>query len=699
MNMASNSAIESTDSNNFKINQPMNTKINLNRESRTVWALSNLMKYLIISAIVLIAFQSSAEAQSQEVQYETPTWRFGLAGAANANYYQGTTQNLTGNLMTLQPFGHGDGVGLFLAPSIEYHRPESVFGFKLQAGFDSRRGTFDQVTSPCNCPLDLSTELSYLTIEPSIRVAPFKSNFYLYAGPRIAFGMDKSFEYNVGVNPDFPNSSQPTNVKGDFSEMEKTQISMQIGTGLDIPISSASSRTQFMISPFISYHPYMGQTPRSIETWNITTIRAGVAIKFGKGKRIDTPAPQPVAVAPLPSVNFSVNSPENAPADRVFIESFPLRNYVFFNQESASIPNRYILLNREQASDFNDSRIDRLDETSAASRSARQMSIYYNILNILGDRMVKNPTSSITLVGSSATGEQDATMRAESVKEYLVDIFEINASRITTQGRTSPNLPSMQRQGGEQLALLRQEDTRVSIESSSAALLRAFRTGPATTQPITSSTAQEAPTDSYVTFNVGNASRIFNSWRMKVEDDEGDIQNFGPYTEASVSLPGATILGDRSNGRYTVTMIGETEDGRTVSRESTVDVVRWEPATMEVGTRYSVIYEFDNSTASAGEERFLIDVVAPSIPAGATVRIHGFTDTIGDTAHNLLLSRARASNARSILERALTGANRTGVRFESEGFGESGSRSPFGNTQPEERFYNRTVLIEIIPAN
>ncbi len=675
----------------------MNTKINLNRESHPMWALSHLMKFVLISTFILIGFQSPIAAQ--EAQYETPSWRFGLAGAANANYYQGTTQQLTSSLFTLQPFGHGNGVGLFLAPSIEYHNPESVFGFMLQAGLDSRRGTFDGVTSPCNCPLDLSTELSYITIEPSIRVAPFRSNFYLYAGPRFAFGRDKSFEYNKGVNPDFPNSSDPMDVNDDFSEMEKTQLSMQIGTGIDIPINSTSSRTQYMISPFITYHPYFGQTPRSIETWNNTTIRAGVAIKFGRGKRIDLPAPAPIVAAPLPAVNFTVNSPVNAPAERIFIESFPIRNYLFFNQESTTIPNRYILINRSQASDFNDNQLAGLNESPFAARSVRQMTVYYNILNILGDRMVKNPTSTITLVGSSVGGAQDATMRAESVKTYLVDIFGINASRITTEGRISPNLPSLKRQSGDQLALLRQEDSRVTIESRSASLLRAYRTGPDMSQPITSSSAQVAPSDSYVTFNVGNAYRNFASWSLEVEDEDGNTQNFGPYTDASVSLPGATILGNRSNGRYQVTMIGETTDGRTVRKESTVEVVRWEPDTLEVGSRYSVIYEFDSSTASSVEERFLTDVVAPSIPEGATVRIHGFTDTIGEADHNMQLSQARASNARSIIVRALAGTNRTDVRFESEGFGKNSTRSPFGNTHPEERFYNRTVLIEIIPAN
>jgi hypothetical protein len=52
----------------------------------------------------------------------------------------------------------------------------------LQAGYDSRKGDFDQVITACDCPADLSTNLSYITVEPSLRFV--KSNFYLYGGPR-----------------------------------------------------------------------------------------------------------------------------------------------------------------------------------------------------------------------------------------------------------------------------------------------------------------------------------------------------------------------------------------------------------------------------------------------------------------------------------------------------------------------------------
>jgi hypothetical protein len=52
--------------------------------------------------------------------------------------------------------------------------------------------------------------------------------------------------------------------------------------------------------------------------------------------------------------------------------------------------------------------------------------------------------------------------------------------------------------------------------------------------------------------------------------------------------------------------------------------------------------------------------------------------------------------AQQIIERALSAAGKQGVKFETFGFGEDKGVSPFENNLPEERFYNRTVIIDIV---
>ena len=646
--------------------------------------------------IILIALGFQMPAMAQEVQYEKPTWLFGVAAGANFNFYEGTTQRLTNNLTTLRAFKDGDGIGLYAAPLVEYHFPNSVWGIMLQSGYDNRQGDWDQVMSPCDCPLDLSTDLSYITVEPSLRIAPFKNGLYVYGGPRVAFNLDKSFTYEKSINPDYPNQIAEPAVNADFGDVENTIISMQIGAGFDIPLSSNMQKTQFVLSPFVSFQPYFGQNPRSIESWNITTVRVGAALKFGQGRK--SVIEEAEAVAPL--VGFTVNSPVNKPGEKIVSETFPLRNYVFFEKESTEIPARYVLLNKDQVKDFKEDQVEVKSPKDVSGRSKREMTVYYNVLNILGDRMEKNPSSTITLVGSSEKGPEDGKVMATSVQTYLVDVFGIDPTRITVEGRKNPKIASLKPGGINELDLLNEEDRRVSIESNSPELLMAFQSGPnAALKPVQLRGIQEAPENSYVTFKTEGAKEAFSTWKLELTDDKGMVKTYGPYTEEEVSIPGKTILGNSPKGDFKVKMIGTTPEGEIITEESNINVVLWTPSELEEGMRFSILYEFDDATAIPMYEKYLTEIVAPKIPQNGKVVIQGHTDVIGENEHNQKLSLARANDVKKILEKALSNSNRTDVTFEVQGFGEDVAKSPFANKLPEERSYNRTVVIDLLPGN
>ncbi|MFV5699335.1 OmpA family protein [Flavobacterium sp. ZT3R17] len=675
----------------------MKTKTNFKTGSCIAWSSNKLtIKSIAIIALGWLSIQTPVQSQeTQVIKYTKPSWYFGVAGGTNFNFYRGSTQQLNAGFTPPAAFHDGNGVGLFIAPLLEYRPADSRWGVMLQAGYDNRKGSFDQIVTPCDCPADLSTNVSYITVEPSLRFAPFKSNFYLYGGPRLAFNMDKSFNYQLGINPAYPDQAASPAVTGDLSDVKKTIFSMQIGAGYDIPLSSDTNKTQFVLSPFVAFQPYFGQNPRSTETWNITTLRAGVALKMGQGHNIQ----ESTDMLKDHEVQFSVNSPSNVPGDRRMTEIFPLRNYVFFNVGSTEIPNRYVLLTKDQVKDFKEDQLEVFAPKNLSDRSKRQMIVYYNVLNILGDRMQKNPSSTITLVGSSEKGNEDGLAMAESIKTYLVNVFAINPSRITTKGQNKPNIPSEQPGATLELELLREGDRRVSIESTSPDLLMEFQSGPdAQLKPVQIVPLQEAPAESYVTFSNKGANEALSTWSLQITDEQGKVQAFGPYTQEEISIPGKSILGSRPEGDYTVKMIGQTKSGKIVEKETPVHMVLWTPAKMEEGTRYSIIYEFNKSKAISIYEKYLIEVVTPKIPVGATVIIHGHTDIIGEEVHNQDLSLARANDVKSIIESGLSKSGRNDVKFEVLGYGEDENKSPFENKTPEERFYNRTVIIDIIPA-
>jgi len=644
--------------------------------------------------LFLVMIFAGTNTQAQVVKRVHPNWWWGFSGAANFNTYRGLTQQLTSSLSVPTAFRNGNDRRPYGSLLMEY-RKSDVIGFMLNVGFDNRGGKFDQVMAPCNCPANLSTNLSYAVIEPSLRIAPFSNAFYLFAGPTIGINISKSFIYD---------QDKVDQLRGELSDVRKTLFGAQAGLGFDIPLSRKESETQMTLSPFGSFQTDLLQSPRTIESWSIYTIRAGIALKFGTGKKIAVAAPAPIAAEPIiitqvaeKEVIFSVRAPKVVPLNRQVKETFPLRNSVFFDMGSSDIPNRYIKLDATQAAAFKEDQLQENQPNNINSgRSSRQLAVYYNILNITGDRLRANPNSNITLVGSSDANPVEGKLMADNVKQYLVSVYTIDPSRISTEGRDKPVNPSEQPGGTKELDLLREGDRRVNIESASPELL--LQVGGVSSpfmRPIQIKSYQMDPLDSHVIFTTTGATELYDSWNVEVKDDQGKIQSYGPYYADQASIPGNTILGTNAQGNYEIKMIGKTKSGKTIVKQSSVSLMKMDDPKQE-GLRYSILFDFDKSKTIESYEKFLTEVVAPLIPENGTVIIHGHTDIIGEEVYNNKLSQQRATDALDILKRAIANSGKKGIRFETYGFGEDLNMAPFDNKYPEERFYNRTVIIDIV---
>jgi outer membrane protein OmpA-like peptidoglycan-associated protein len=655
---------------------------------------SNKLKY---SWLFLMLIFAGLTLQAQTEKRVRPIWWFGESGAVNFNYYRGTTQMLTDNYSTPVAFHKGNSVKPYGSLLIEY-RPKRVIGVMLNIAYDDRGGKFDQQIAPCNCPADVTTKLNYVSFEPSLRIAPFSSAFYVFAGPTLSVNVSKEFIYT---------QQNQTDIRGDWSEVNKTVFAAQAGAGIDIPLSKKSSTAQMTISPFVSFQTDLFQSPRSVESWSIYTYRAGIALKFGSGKSKksvntiihDTINTNLVSIlsVPVKEIQFTVRSPKAVPFNRQVRETFPLRNSVFFTMGSVEIPVRYIQLNQGKANTFSEQQLQKNQPDNLNhDRSARQLNVYYNILNIVGDRLRLNPKSTITLIGSADKNPVEGKIMAEKIKSYLVAVFGIDASRISTEGRDKPIIPSEQPGATKDLALLREGDRRVDIISNSPELL--LQVGGANSdflRPVQINAVQTDPLDSHVIFTAAGAADLLDSWSVTVTDEQGHIQNYGPYTQDQASVPGKTILGNNQQGNYTIQMTGLTKTGKTITKGSFVSLMTIDNQ-KQVGLRYSILFDFDRSKTIASYEKFLSDIIVPLIPENGTVIIQGHTDIIGEEKYNLNLSVERAEGAQKILERALANAGKKGVKFETYGFGKEPDKSPFDNALPEERFYNRTVIIDII---
>lgn len=651
----------------------------------------------IIFLSVLLSIGIATGVKAQEIQRTQPKFWIGVSGAANFNFYTGTTQTLNSSVKSPTAFHDGFGVRPYGSFLMEY-RPNSVLGFMMNFGYDDRSAQFDDVLAPCNCPATLRTRLKYLTAEPSIRIAPFSNGFYVFLGGIVSYNIANSFTYSQEIKPEL---NKFNTTEGDFSDTKKVLIGGQVGLGYDILLSNQNDKTQVSISPFAAYIPYFGQSPRSSESWSISTARAGIAIKFGRGKELPlilkTEVLPTVVETKTPDVSLEVKTPKPLPNLHLVREILPLRNYIFFNQGNTNIPTRYILLTKEKATAFRETQLQDCEKNSG-SRSSRQLTVYYNILNIMGDRMRMNPTSNILLIGSSAgNGPEIGLANANSAKAYLVNIFGIDPSRIKTEGRSEPLLPSVKAGATQELDLLKEGDNRVDIVSTSSELMLLVKgTSPLCLKPVEVKARDKTKTNEQVSVDVVGAKEAFKSWSVEITDQNNKKQNFGPFTSEHENISAEGLLIDNSAGTYKLVMTGETKTGKKITKESTFNLSREKDNDIEE-LRYSILFEFDNSNSVILYEKFLKEIVAPAIPANSKVIISGHSDKIGAEAYNLKLSKERAYDAQKNLEIGLLSLGTNGVVFETTGYGEDFTTAPFDNILPEERFYNRTVLIDIVP--
>jgi len=642
-------------------------------------------------AAVMVALGATYSASAQETYTGAP-WRFGAYGGLNFNIVGAGAQTLAtiagDPSFTEDDIMDGTALGFYTGLMTEYN-PGGLLGFQLRAGLDDRRVNFNDWDVPDASRVRFSARMTYISVEPMLRVNLGSPDFHLTAGPLLSFKVASKYDWvprdetsQTIVDQEIPNANGFTYGVGG-------------GFGYDILLNSKStSGTKWYLTPFAEVSYMMDQRENDFagqdrnDTWVTTSIRGGFQVKFGS-----TPsAPPPVVMVDedLPTVDLSVRAPNAIVDQRSVIEMFPLRNYIFFGDGSTALPSKYIRLSNDQAQNFREAGLLNAPGTgggnvSTMDRSQRQMNVYYNAVNVIGDRLRNNPSATIQLVGSAPVAADGMSM-ANEVKNYLVTTFGIDPGRITAKGQARPPHASGTRATPpEDLSLVAEENRRVEILSDNMEIMK----------PVKLNTTQNEPFDNDLLINV-NTSAPIADYTVAIAG-EGFTQTYGPFTSNTQRIDARPVLQSRNAGNYTATVTARTIDNQTITRSADFSLVR-QSAPPVTGQRFSILFEYDESRTVQTYDQFLRQDVAPMIPANSTVVIHGHTDRIGEDNYNFELSTRRATEALNVLQDEMRKAGKN-VTFDSYGFGESEARAPFTNSTPEGRYYNRTVLIEIIPGS
>ena len=657
----------------------------------------NFVALLLMGAFLMMTAGVAVAQTPGDTTEQWAKWWFGIYGGVNYNTFSGEIQNYSS--VQGSTFDQGSGLGPTFGGVLEFN-PGKLLGFTVMVGYDGRPIGFDSArtevsSTGATVSEGLSTSLSYLSIEPSLRLNLGNRFFHLLLGPTFNFNLGKGASYTaldtngVGATRD-----------EDLTDVRGFAIGAQGGLGYDIPLTSSTSSTQILLTPFAQFHlgfqnllenPEASEESTRILDFTMNTIRAGIQLKFGS--RPSSPVVTDPSGNPV-SYDFRVTPPTVVAESRRIQETFPLRNYIFFEPGSTDIPARYKKLSGTQASSFREEQLLNADKANPGpgekARSQRQMEVYYNVLNVFGDRMKRNPSARITLTGSANGDAAKGKEMAEKVRDYLVSTFGIDAGRITAKGaQMPPHKSGTGGSSGEDKTMIDAENWRVEIEAEPGSIL----------MPVEIVTLEEEPIGNDVIFRFNGDANV-ESVSVAISERDGAVQTFGPYRgDQDVRIDANELLGpDRRDGRYTAKTVYNLKGGGTFeSPTREFRLVRADPDEEQSGVRYSILFEFDQSKTVATYEEFLRETVAPAIPNGSTVIIHGHTDVVGKPEYNDELSDGRVDEARRILTDALTKLGRK-VTFDSYGFGEDEQRAPFGNSRPEQRYYNRTVVIEIVPG-
>jgi outer membrane protein OmpA-like peptidoglycan-associated protein len=368
------------------------------------------------------------------------------------------------------------------------------------------------------------------------------------------------------------------------------------------------------------------------------------------------------------------------------IDSSPMLGYIYFDEGSFDIPTRYIrLASRDETASF--------DETSFGDT----MEKYYQVLNIIGKRLIDHPEATIILMGCNTNSgpekgnEKLSLRRASAVRDYFLSIWGIAPERIRAEEQNLPDKPSSQRTEEGKA-----ENRRVEILSDVPEILAPIRSTYFVTK-IDSDTLTFQPTI--------KALHGIANWTATAENRSGIVATISGQAEppAEIQLP---LESDKLNelvaaGYITVRMAIEDSKGQQLIMTAmpvTVNFIQTSQRLAQkqdyrIQEKYALIlFDFDSDAISVGNEEIVTKIVSRIKElTQATAEIVGHTDNIGKEEYNIKLSERRALSVYRLLG-AIFGEEAAN-RIRHHGVGPY--EPLYNNATPEARAFNRTVTITL----
>lgn len=670
------------------------------------------MRYLLIFLLVTSSYV--LKAQEEYYDYDAALRemedkpRYGLFGNYNLNFHNTDFRTLPNVPSCCPLYTNGEGQGFSFGALYDHPLYEDLF-VSNRLSFQSFSADFSRIEEVWVI-LDGQSYLG--KFEHAVQADFSRIQFFPYLTYRIAgslfahggadFSIITSAEYQqIEVIKDpvdrgtFEDGRRYRNDNsGDIDNVNRINLGLRLGLSYELPMSVTRS-LKLVPELFYSYWLIPAVSERK---WNIHHIDFGVSVKYTEPPPpppppvppLPPPMPKPILPGDPPELLATIKAVEvdstqkESPNFSVRLEDFtslslrPLLNFIFFDNNSSEIPQRYSKLSPDKAESF----------TLKSIGTSDALETYYHVLNIIGRRLVDNPQVEIDLVGNNANIDEEknnrelSMARANAVKQYFTDVWKIDEKRITVTAR---NLPKEATDSDEEGA--DDENRRVEIHSNS----------PVLSEPVITGDTIRVLSNTIIRFYPqSNAEAGIKNWKLIIRQNNRDIKEFNGTGELPPSIdwvlqnedPNAPHkAGNLSYSFFVYDNINqsyETKVQRIPMEQLTVDRKRLERREDKEFEYYRLIL-FDYASSNLKlEHRNVVDYIKDRITPFSTVVVTGYTDRIGKDEVNKRISTQRANAV----------AKRLSVPLASvKGVGESALL--YGNELPEARFYCRTVTITI----
>ena len=656
---------------------------------------------ILISSIAVFAILLTAinTGYSQKLIPEKSKTNYRLGGFIHYNYnmYDASFGRLPNVPSCCPEFTDGTGMGFSAGFLFEYPLSDRFF-LSGRLGYFDRSGEFEyDETSNRTVVYDyqndtdvqgtfrhtLETTLGMIAFEPGINYRIWQGLF-AHAGAQVGFinltndhtHSEQIIEPAVGVFETGTDTRLQS--EGEIDDLSSISLGVYGGLSYEIPLDKNS---EFILAPEIFYTYGLTDVVQDYE-WKAHALRFGLAFKYQPLDFIPPPVEETGGLMGDVNARSVDRNGQEGNVVQINVEEYlasnlkPLLTYIFFEENSSDIPDRYETLSPAETDSFSEDDLYPFDA----------LDTYYHVLNIIGNRMREYPEAKIAIDGCNNNrgpekGNTELSRnRAEIVRDYLNTVWGIENDRMILGARNLPQEPSNVNDPDGIV-----ENQRVEITSNTweviapVAARDTFRvTNPPTLRFKNEYTAEDGLAEWQITaMQDGKAIKFFNGMQQMPESIDWHMtldQRHVPRMEGMLDYK-----------MELVDVNGQVYETKTKQIPVEVTTIRQKKREQREGRyidRFSLIlFGFDQAQLSFYNQQ-VAELINEVVKPDSDILIYGHTDKIGKEDYNKRLSQQRADMVANALK---------SEDISSTGLGETVERFP--NELPEGRFYNRRVDI------